>query len=114
MRRTDAPLLRYNCRRHSGFVSPSATKKAPNGRQLLAQGAHRWANVLPKQLPAAFKASSPNCGLRNPSDGCRSLSSRPVDYCWAQQNRGIVPTCIVRPVDGQQLSKVVAILKKRA
>lgn len=35
-----------------------------------------------------------------------------MDYSWAQQNREIIPACIVRPHDAEQLSKAVVILKR--
>jgi hypothetical protein len=35
-----------------------------------------------------------------------------VDHSWAQQNREIIPACIVRPRSTQQLSKAVEVLKR--
>jgi FAD/FMN-containing dehydrogenase len=34
-----------------------------------------------------------------------------IDYSWAQQNREIIPACIVRPRNKQELSAAVKILK---
>lgn len=35
-----------------------------------------------------------------------------VDYSWAQQNREIIPACIVRPHNTQELSHAIEILKR--
>ncbi len=35
-----------------------------------------------------------------------------VNYSWAQQNREVIPACVVRPVNPRQLSRAVVILKR--
>ena len=70
------------------------------------------ASVPPEQLPKHVQlllAELPGCVILQ-SDVLAFQQA--VDYNWAQQNREIIPACIVRPCDAQQLSKAVSILKR--
>lgn len=70
------------------------------------------ANTPPEQLPQYIQellAVFPSCVMLQ-SDV--EAFQQAVDYSWAQQNREIIPACVLRPRDTYELSKVVAILKK--
>ena len=73
---------------------------------------HPLTNTPPEQLPQYIQE------LLAAVSGCVILQSdveafqKAVDYSWAQQNREIIPSCVVRPRDTHELSKTVAILKK--
>ena len=73
---------------------------------------HPLASVPPEQLPKYIQS------LLSGLPGCVILQAdtaafqEAVDYNWAQQNREIIPACIVRPRDAHELGKVVAILKR--
>jgi FAD/FMN-containing dehydrogenase len=77
-----------------------------------ATKAHLSASVPPEQLPTYIQS------LLVELPGCVILQTdveafqQAVDYSWAQQVREIIPACIVRPRDAQQVSKTVAILKR--
>lgn len=70
------------------------------------------ANTPPEQLPRYVQE------LLAEVSGCVILQSdveafqKAVDYSWAQQNREIIPSCVVRPRNTIELSKTVVILKK--
>ena len=86
-------------------------RQAPNGQQP-ATKPHLLASVPPEELPEYIQS------LLSALPGCVILQAdvaafqQAVDYNWAQQNREIIPACIVRPRDAQQLGKVVAILRR--
>ncbi|EED23504.1 FAD binding domain protein [Talaromyces stipitatus ATCC 10500] len=73
---------------------------------------HPLANTPPEQLPQYIQE------LLAAVSGCVILQNdveafqKAVDYSWAQQNREIIPACVLRPRDTHELSKIVAILKK--
>lgn len=87
-------------------------KKAAKEQQPPAPKPHPLANTPPEQLPQYIQE------LLAAVSGCVILQSdveafqKAVDYSWAQQNREIIPSCVVRPRDTHELSKTVAILKK--
>lgn len=73
---------------------------------------HLLANTPPDQLPQYIQellAAVPNCVILQSNV---EAFQKAVDYNWAQQNREIIPACVLRPSDTQDLSKIVAILKK--
>lgn len=73
---------------------------------------HPLANTPPEQLPQYIQellAAVSDCVILQ-SDV--KAFQKAVDYSWAQQNREIIPACVVRPRDIHELSKIVAILKK--
>jgi hypothetical protein len=78
-------------------------RQAPNGQQP-ATKPHLLASVPTKQLPKYIQS------LLAELPGCIILQfdvaafQQAVDYSWVQQNREIIPACIVRPCDAQQLS----------
>lgn len=86
-------------------------KQTPNGQQP-ATKPHLLANVPPERLPKYIQS------LLSELPGCVILQAdteafqQAVDYNWAQQNREIIPACIVRPRDAQELGKAVAILRR--
>ncbi|TVY16611.1 Bifunctional solanapyrone synthase [Lachnellula arida] len=83
----------------------------PNGQQPVAKP-HPLASVPPEQLPGYIQtllAELPSCVILQ-SDV--AAFQQAVDYSWAQQNREIIPACIVRPGDAAQLGIAVAILKQ--
>lgn len=85
-------------------------RHAPNGQQP-ATKPHSLASVPPEQLPKyvqSLLAELPGCVILQTDV---AAFQQAVDYSWAQQNREIIPACIVRPCDVQQLSKAIAILK---
>lgn len=73
---------------------------------------HSLANIPPEQLPQYIQellATVPHCIiLQSDVDAFQ----RAVDGSWAQQNREIIPECVLRPRDTHELSKIVSILKK--
>lgn len=73
---------------------------------------HPLANTPPSQLPQYIQdllATVPDCViLQSDVDAFQAA----VDYSWAQQNREIIPACVVRPRNTHELSKTVAILNK--
>lgn len=86
-------------------------RRASNGQQP-ATKPHPLASVPPEQLPKHIQsllAELPDCVIMQ-SD--IEAFQQAVDYSWAQQNREIIPACIVRPRDAQQLGKAVSILKR--
>lgn len=86
----------------------STKEKAPNGQQ----PAHPLASVPREKLPKYIQdllAELPDCVILQ-SDV--EAFQKAIDASWAQQNREIIPACIVRPPDTQQLSKAVSILKR--
>jgi len=86
-------------------------KQGPEGQQPAIKP-FSLANVPPEQLPKYIRS------LLAELPGCVVLQSEvtafqeAVDYNWAQQNREIIPACIVRPRDVQQLSKALGVLKR--
>jgi FAD/FMN-containing dehydrogenase len=73
---------------------------------------HLLASVPPEQLPnhiQSLLAELPDCVILQTNV---EAFQQAVDYSWAQQNREIIPACIVRPRDAQELGKTVAILKR--
>lgn len=73
---------------------------------------HPLANTPPEQLPQYIQellAAVPSCVILQ-SDV--EAFQEAVNYSWAQQNREIIPACILRPRDTHELSRIVAILKK--
>jgi FAD/FMN-containing dehydrogenase len=86
-------------------------RHAPNGQQP-ATKPHLLASVPTEQLPKYIQslfAGLPGCVILQADV---AAFQQAVDYSWAQQNREIIPACIVRPHDAQQLGKAVAILKR--
>lgn len=89
----------------------SRRRQAPNGQQP-ATKTHLLASVPSEKLPKHIQ------GLLAELPGCVILQNdvaafqQAVDYSWAQQNREIIPACIVRPHDTRELSKAVEILKR--
>jgi FAD/FMN-containing dehydrogenase len=86
-------------------------RQASNGQQPAAKP-HRFASVPPDQLPKHIQsllAELPGCVILQADV---AAFQQAVDYSWAQPVREIIPACIVRPRDTQQLSKAVAILKR--
>jgi FAD binding domain len=86
-------------------------RNASNGQQPTTKP-HPLANVSPEKLPKYIQgllAELPSCVILQ-SD--IATFQQAVDYHWARQNREIIPACIVRPCDIQELSKAVAILKR--
>jgi FAD/FMN-containing dehydrogenase len=82
-----------------------------NGQQP-ATKPHLLASVPPEQLPKYIQsllAELPSCVILQADV---AAFQQAIDYSWAQQNREIIPACIVRPRDAQQLGKAVAILKR--
>lgn len=73
---------------------------------------HPLANTPPEQLPQYIQellAAVPGCViLQSHVDAFQKA----IDYSWAQQNREIIPACVLRPSDTHELSKIVAILNK--
>ena len=85
--------------------------QASNGQQP-ATKPHLLASVPPEQLPTYIQsllAELPSCVILQADV---VAFQQAIDYSWAQQNREIIPACIVRPRDAQQLGKAVAILKR--
>ncbi|GAM37142.1 hypothetical protein TCE0_022f06807 [Talaromyces pinophilus] len=73
---------------------------------------HPLANTPPEQLPQYIQellAAVPSCVILQ-SDV--EAFQEAVNYSWAQQNREIIPACILRPRDTHELSRIVAILNK--
>ena len=86
-------------------------RQASNGQQP-ATKPHPLASVPPEQLPKHIQsllAELPGCVILRANI---AAFQQAVDYSWAQQNREIIPACIVRPRDAQQFGKTVAILKR--
>jgi hypothetical protein len=86
-------------------------RQAANGQQP-ATKPHLLASVPPEQLPnyiQSLLAELPSCVILQADV---AAFQQAIDYSWAQQNREIIPACIVRPRDAQQLGKAVAILKR--
>ncbi|RYP21127.1 hypothetical protein DL765_002416 [Monosporascus sp. GIB2] len=72
---------------------------------------HPLKSVPPEQLPKYIQsllAELPGCVILQAD---AAAFQEAVDYSWAQQNREIIPACIVRPRNAQQLGKAVMILK---
>ena len=72
---------------------------------------HPLASVPPERLPKHIQnliAAIPDCVILQ-SDA--EAFQQAVDGSWAQHNREIIPACIIRPPDAQQLGKAIAILK---
>jgi FAD/FMN-containing dehydrogenase len=85
--------------------------QASNGQQP-ATKPHLLASVPPEQLPTYIQsllAELPSCVILQADV---VAFQQAIDYSWAQQNREIIPACIVRPRDAQQLGKAIAILKR--
>lgn len=73
---------------------------------------HPLATVPPEQLPEYIQkllAELPSCVILQ---SYVVAFQQAVDYSWGQQNREIIPVCVVRPGDAAQLSKAVTILKE--
>lgn len=73
---------------------------------------HSLANTPPELLPQYIQellAAVPDCIILH-SD--IDTFQKAVDYSWTQQNREIIPACVLRPRDTHELSKIIAILKK--
>ncbi|QGA19072.1 hypothetical protein EYB26_006760 [Talaromyces marneffei] len=73
---------------------------------------HPLANTPPEKLPQYIQellAAVPGCVVLQ-SDV--EAFQKAVDYSWAQQNREIIPACVLLPQDTHELSKIVVILKK--
>jgi hypothetical protein len=86
-------------------------RQAANGQQP-ATKPRLLANVPPEQLPKYIQsllAELPSCVILQADV---AAFQQAIDYSWAQQNREIIPACIVRPRDAQQLGKAVVILKR--
>jgi FAD/FMN-containing dehydrogenase len=86
-------------------------RQASNGQQP-ATKPHPLASVPPEQLPKHIQsllAELPSCVILQADV---EAFQQAIDYSWAQQNREVIPACIVRPRDAQQLGKAVAILKR--
>ena len=86
-------------------------RQVPKGQQPETK-LHPLASVPTEQLPKYIQSllsELPGCVIL-PTD--IAAFQQAVDYNWAQQNREIIPACIVRPRDAQQLAKVVAILRR--
>jgi hypothetical protein len=85
--------------------------QAPSGQQRDTKP-HPLANVPTEQLPKHIQnlvAELPDCIILQADV---AAFQQAVNCSWAQQNREIIPACIVRPRDTQQLSKAIAILKQ--
>ena len=86
-------------------------RQRSNGQQP-ATKPHLLASVPHEQLPKYIQsllAELPDCIiLQTDVVGFQQA----LDYSWAQQNREIIPACIIRPRDAQQLGKAVVILKQ--
>jgi hypothetical protein len=85
-------------------------KQEPN-RQQPPTKPHLLASVPIEQLPKYIQrllSEIPECVILQVDV---AAFQQAVDYSWAQQNREIIPACIVRPHDTEQLAKAVAILK---
>lgn len=84
-------------------------RQTPN-EQPPATKPHPLASAPTEQLPKYIQsllAELPGCVILQADV---AAFQQAVDYSWAQQNREIIPACIVRPRDAQQLSKAVGIL----
>ncbi|KAK3937345.1 hypothetical protein QBC46DRAFT_12195 [Diplogelasinospora grovesii] len=87
-------------------------RQASNSQQQPAREPRPFASVPPEQLPSHIQsllAELPRCVILQTDV---AAFQQAVDYSWSQQNREIIPACIVRPADAQQLGKAVAILKR--
>ncbi|TVY42553.1 Bifunctional solanapyrone synthase [Lachnellula subtilissima] len=87
-------------------------RKQEPPRQQPAPKPHPLASVPPEQLPEYIQillAELPNCVILQ-SD--IAAFQQAIDCSWTQPNREIIPACIVRPSDAQQLGAAVAILKR--
>lgn len=86
-------------------------RQMPNGQQPTMKP-HPLASVQPDHLPPHIQsllAELPDCVILQSNV---DAFQKAVDFSWAQQNREIIPACIVRPRDVHQLSKAVVILKR--
>lgn len=102
-----ASLLMMLRRRKRGEAPTENAKAKPSASYPLAA-------VSPEELPHHIQRLLAELG-----PGSVLLQSHHLAFqqavetnYWAQQNREIVPACIVRPRDAQQLSKAVKILKQ--
>lgn len=88
-------------------------RKAVKEQLLLAPPMpHPLANTPPEQLSQYIQellAAVPGSVILQ-SDV--EAFQKALDHSWAQQNREIIPACVVRPRDTHELSKIVSILKK--
>ena len=87
-------------------------RRQTSNRQQPATKAHLLAKVSHAQLPGYVQnllAELPGCVILQADV---AAFQHAVDYSWAQQNREIIPACIIRPRDTQQLRRCVAILKR--
>ncbi|RYP14039.1 hypothetical protein DL767_010436 [Monosporascus sp. MG133] len=86
-------------------------QRQASSRQQPATKPHLLKSVPPEQLPKYIQsliAELPGCVILQAD---AAAFQEAVDYSWAQQNREIIPACIVRPRNAQQLGKAVRILK---
>ena len=86
-------------------------RQAPNGQQP-ATKPHLLASVPTEKLPKYIQsllAELPGCVILQADV---AAFQQAIDYSWAQQNREIIPACIVRPRDAQQLGKAITIMKR--
>ena len=86
-------------------------KQTQSSRRLEAK-THSLARVGTEQLPGYIQnllAELPSCVILQADI---AAFQKAVDFNWAQQNREIIPACIVRPCDVRQLAKIVVILKR--
>jgi len=70
------------------------------------------ASLATRQLPGYIQelsATIPNCVILQSNVAAFQDA---LDYSWAQQVREIVPACIVRPYNVQELSKAIVVLKE--
>lgn len=86
-------------------------RQAPKGQQP-ATKPHLLASVPTEQLPKYIQSLLAELPGSIILQADVAAFQQAVDYSWAQQNREIIPACIVRPRDAKQLSKAVAILKR--
>ncbi|KAK0747394.1 FAD binding domain protein [Apiosordaria backusii] len=86
---------------------------ASEGKQPAPKPTYPMASLRLEQLPQYIQSilsELPPGSVILQSD--TAAFQQAVDANWAQQNREIVPACIVRPRDAQQLGKTVKILKQ--